>query len=247
MTATGPPAPSAAAPDPGPAVVSLHIWGVPRTHVPGAVARMARHRRPLRTLPGLRFAKLLGTGSAVTFTPRDADSRHWGVLACWDDPEGPARFADSPLVADWGRISEESATWLLRPLSSHGRWAGQQPFGTPVPQRWDGPMAAITRGRIRPAMWRTFWSAVPPVALDVREGGGLTFALGIGEAPVGLQGTFSTWSGAKALNEFAYRRSPHRAVIEQTRTLQWYSEELFARFALLSAEGAYRGAPVTPA
>ena len=105
-------------------------------------------------------------------------------------------------------------------------------------------MAAITRGRIRPRMWRRFWSAVPPVALDVRDGGGLTFALGIGEAPVGLQGTFSTWSSGAALNDFAYRRSPHQAVIAQTRQFDWYSEELFARFALLSAEGAYRGRPV---
>jgi hypothetical protein len=205
---------------------------------------MARHRRPVRALPGLRFAKLLGTGSAATFTPRDADSRHWGVLACWDDDQGPARLLDSTLAAAWGRTADESATWVMRPLSSHGRWAGQDPFATAVPARWDGPLAVITRARIRPRMWRTFWSAVPPVALDVREGGGLTFAMGIGEAPLGLQGTFSTWSSGAALNDFAYRRAPHRAVIEQTRERDWYSEELFARFALLSAEGAYRGRPV---
>jgi hypothetical protein len=245
MTEAGTPPVRSGRPDPGPAVVSLHVWGVRGRHVPGAVARMARHRRPLRAMTGLRFAKLLGTGSAVTFTPRDADSRHWGVLTCWDDESGPDRLAASPLVADWERIAEESATWRMRPLSSHGRWAGQEPFGAPIPSRWDGPMAAITRGRIRPRMWRRFWSAVPPVALDVRDGGGLTFALGIGEAPVGLQGTFSTWSSGAALNDFAYRRSPHQAVITQTRQLDWYSEELFARFALLSAEGTHAGRPVT--
>lgn len=234
--------------DPGPphppAVVSLHVWGVPGRHVPTAVTRMARDRRPLRRMPGVRFAKLLGTGSAATFTPRDADSRHWGILACWDDDAGPQRFADSPVAAAWARIAEESAAWSMRPLSSKGRWAGQEPFGSPTPTRWDGPVAAITRGRIKPRQWRAFWAAVPPVALDVREGGGLTFALGIGEAPVGLQGTFSTWTDGAALTDFAHRRSPHRAVIEQTHRLDWYSEELFARFALLSAEGTYRDQPV---
>jgi len=227
-------------------VVSLHVWGVPGRHVPTAILRMALHRRAVRSMPGVRFAKLLGTGSARTFTPRDADSRHWGVLACWDDPDGPERFADSAVAAAWARTATESAAWVMRPLSSKGRWAGEEPFGRPAPTRWAGPVAAITRGRIKPRMWRTFWSAVPPVALDVRTGGGLTFALGIGEAPLGLQGTFSTWADGAAMTDFAYRRSPHRAVIDQTRKLDWYSEELFARFALLSARGTYADRPVAP-
>jgi hypothetical protein len=227
-----------------PAVVSLHVWGVAARHVPTAVTRMARHRGPVRALPGVTFAKLLGTGSARSFTPRDADARHWGLLLCWSDPDGPARFADSPVAAAWDRIAEESATWSMRPITSTGRWAGREPFGAPPPRRWDGPVAAITRGRIRPSQWRAFWSAVPPVALDVRQGGGMTFALGIGEAPVGLQGTFSTWTGNAALRAFAYQRGPHRAVIDQTRQRDWYVEELFARFALLSAEGSHRGRPI---
>ena len=227
-----------------PAVVSLHVWGVPTRHVPTAITHMARHRRAVRTLPGVRFAKLLGTGNGRTFTPLDADAHHWGVLLCWADGHGPEQFAGSRVARDWDRIAEESATWVMRPLSSRGLWAKQQPFGDPVPARWDGPIAAITRGRIKPRMWRTFWSAVPPVALDVREGGGLTFAMGIGEAPVGLQGTFSTWSDGPALSAFAYRRPAHQQVIAQTSQLDWYSEELFARFALLSAEGTMAGRPV---
>lgn len=227
-----------------PAVVSLHIWGVPTRHVPTAVTHMARHRRPARALPGVQFAKLLGTGTGRTFTPRDADPHHWGILLCWADDQGPQRFATSRIARDWGRIAEESATWVMRPLSSRGLWAARQPFGAPTPTRWDGPVAAITRGRIKPRMWRTFWSSVPPVALDVHEGGGLAFAMGIGEAPVGLQGTFSTWSDGSALSDFAHRRSPHQKVIAMTAELDWYSEELFARFALLSAEGTVAGQPV---
>lgn len=230
-----------------PAVVSLHIWGVPTRKVPIAVTHMARHRRPVRALAGVQFAKLLGTGTGRTFTPKDADPHHWGILLSWSDEQGPQRLAESRLARDWDRIAEESATWTMRPLSSKGLWSGRNPFGAPTPSRWDGPVAAVTRGRIKPRMWRTFWSAVPPVSLDVRRGGGLTFAMGIGEAPVGLQGTFSTWSSGLALSEFVYRRSAHQQVIARTAALGWYSEELFARFALLSAEGTVAGRPVAPA
>jgi len=126
--------------------------------------------------------------------------RHLGLM-----PANEAAQADR----DWAQVADESATWVMRPLSSRGLWAKQQPFGNPIPNRWDGPIAAITRGRIKPRMWRTFWSSVPPVALDVKEGGGLTFAMGIGEAPVGLQGAFSTWSDGRALSSFAHRRPAH--------------------------------------
>lgn len=232
---------------PQPAVVSLHIWGVPTRHVPTAVSYMARHRRRARALPGVRFAKLLGTGTGRTFTPKDADPHHWGLLLTWSDEQGPRRLADSRIARDWQRIANESATWIMRPLSSKGLWAGQNPFEAPVPARWDGPVAAVTRGRIKPRMWPAFWSSVPPVSLDVRSGGGLTFAMGIGEAPIGLQGTFSTWSSGQALSQFAYRRPAHQKVIAQTASLDWYAEELFARFALLSAEGTVAGQSVAVA
>jgi hypothetical protein len=66
--------------------------------------------------------------------------------------------------------------------------------------------------------------------------------IGIGEAPVGLQGTFSIWRDARALSDFAYRAPEHASVIRRTRELGWYAEELFARFAVLDARGTYRGA-----
>ncbi len=70
---------------------------------------------------------------------------------------------------------------------------------------------------------------------------GLRLAVGIGEAPVGLQGTFSLWSDAAALQEFAHRRPAHTAVVARTATEGWYAEELFARFAVLDVRGTYAG------
>src|SRR3954464_10381124 len=125
-------------------LVLLHLWGVPSRSVPGAVLRMASQRRALRRVPGLRFAKLLGTGSGRTFTPRDADPRRWGLLTVWDDARGADAFADGPVVGSWRRIADEECTARLRTLSARGRWSGREPFGRPSPERWDGPVAALT-------------------------------------------------------------------------------------------------------
>ncbi|MBI1377566.1 MAG: monooxygenase [Frankiales bacterium] len=227
-----------------PAVVSLHLYGVAGLDVLRAVARMGLDRRPVRALPGARFVKLLGTGSGRTFTVRDADPHHWGVLACWSDDDGPARYEQSRSHGAWSAMAHEQARILLRPLGSRGTWAGRLPFGDPRPQRWDGPVAALTRARIRPTRWRTFWASVPPVSDDLARVEGLELALGIGEAPVGLQGTFSLWSSGAAVSQFTHRREAHQVVVRRTRELDWYAEELFARFAVLDARGRYDGRDV---
>jgi hypothetical protein len=102
-------------------------------------------------------------------------------------------------------------------------------------------VAVITRARLVPQRAAAFWRAVPPVSADLHSGPGLRFALGIGEAPLGLQGTFSVWESGEALRSFAYDRPAHRAAIADTARLGWYTEELFARFRLLSATGSYLG------
>ena len=230
--------------EPVPAVVSLHLYGVRGLGIARAIGHMGLDRRPLRRIPGATFVKLLGTGSGRTFTPRDADPHHWGVLACWRDADGPERYESSGSHVSWSGSAYEQGRILVRPLASRGTWAGREPFGDPVAHRWDGPVAAITRARIKPSLWRTFWSAVPPVSGDLRSVEGLRLALGIGEAPVGLQGTFSLWSSNAALSEFAHRRSPHVEVMRRTHDVGWYAEELFARFAVLDLRGTYRGEPL---
>jgi hypothetical protein len=222
-------------------LATLHVWGVPGRSVPAALMRMATGRRPLRRAPGLRFAKLLGTGSGRTFTVRDADPRRWALLAVWDDERSAAAFESGDVVRRWQRIADEQWSARMRPLAARGRWSREEPFGKPWPQRWDGPVAAVTRARLTPRKAVTFWRAVPPVSADLHDSPGLRLALGIGEAPLGLQGTFSVWDSAAALNSFAYDRAPHAAVVTRTAQEGWYAEELFARLALLSAEGTVAG------
>jgi hypothetical protein len=230
--------------DPIPAVVTLHLWGIPRRAVPWAVFRMGRDRRPVRRLPGLRFAKLLGTGDGRTFTIRDADPRHWGLLATWESSAAADAFEVSATGMAWARRADERLRVRMRPLASRGRWSGRAPFGDPTPVGHDGAVASITRARIRLRKAAAFWRAVPPVSADLHRVDGMRLAVGISEAPIGLQGTFSLWDSAVALREFAHRRSPHLAAIRQTAQEQWYAEELFARLAVLDVEGTYRGESV---
>jgi hypothetical protein len=82
---------------------------------------------------------------------------------------------------------------------------------------------------------------VPPVSADLATVTGLKLAIGIGEAPVGLQGTFSLWQSNAALNDFAHRRQAHSDVVGRTEAERWYREELFARFAVRSIAGTFAG------
>lgn len=223
--------------------MTLDVWGVSGSAVPAALSRMALDRGALRRTRGLRFGKLLGTGSGRTFTLRDSDLRHWALLTTWDDPRDRTRFDVSRIVAGWHRRSEEHWRADLQPVTARGQWSRREPFGRPTPVRGGGDerVAAITRARLVPRRALTFWRAVPPVSADLQTAPGLRFALGIGEAPIGLQGTFSVWDDAAMLRAFAYDSAAHARVIADTTRLGWYAEELFARFRVLDTHGTYSG------
>jgi hypothetical protein len=224
------------------ALTTLHLHRVEHRRVPSAFTRMVLDRRHLRRTAGLRFWKLLGTGDGRTFDVRDADVTTWGLLAVWDDATALAAFERrSPVAEAWDGIAEESWRADLRLLVARGRWSGREPFGSPSTLRPTGPVAALTRARLTPGRMRRFWAAVPPVTADLHGQPGLRMAVGIGEAPVGLQGTFSVWESADALLGFAYRSAPHRRVIDETARQGWYAEELFARFSVLQTTGTVRG------
>jgi hypothetical protein len=237
------PAPTVPAVAPGtvPALVTLHLWRVAGRRVPGAVLRMATHRPRLRRTAGLTFGKLLGTGHGRTFTLRDADPYRWGLLACWASAAHADAFEGSAALRSWRRAADEEWRLELKPLASRGRWSGRAPFGDPAPVGWDGTVAALTRARIAPRRAAAFWRAVPAVAADLHTRDGLLAAVGVGEAPVGRQGTFSVWRSDRHLTEFAYRGAAHADVIRRTGPERWYAEELFARFAVLRSAGTYGG------
>jgi hypothetical protein len=76
---------------------------------------------------------------------------------------------------------------------------------------------------------------------QLQEAPGLIAVCGIGEAPIGRQGTFSLWRSLDDARHFAFQTARHRQVIDETHQGKWYAEELFARFEPYDAEGRWDG------
>jgi hypothetical protein len=176
--------------------------------------------------------KLLGTGADGRFGLGSVDLTRWAAITVTDGP--------APEFPHWARLARAACRVELRPLASRGRWAGAEPFTPPADQPgWDGPELALTRARLRPSRALTFWRSIGASAPPAGQPG-LWASFGVGEAPVGWQGTVSLWRHRADLVDFAYRQPGHRRAIERTPTVGWYAEELFARFAVLGVTGDAR-------
>ena len=215
-------------------MIVAYFWTIKSRAIPFALLAMAFDRFTLSRSKNVGFYKSLGTGKGETFTPADANSLRWGLIAQVHDIEA---FDQSSVVKRWRKNSVDEFRAVLEPISSHGKWAGKEPF-VATAKDWNGQVAAITRARIKWHQNFRFWSSVPPVTMSLKSAPGLISAIGIGEAPIGLQGTFSLWESAAAIREFAYKGAAHQKAIADTATYNWYSEELFARFAVKDVRGS---------
>ena len=216
-------------------ITVIYFWQIKKVFLPVAILFMAIHKFALKRLPGVSFVKLLGTGKGESFTPKDADPYRWGALVTIQK-DNLDNLDKSKVIRGWQRIAKKEYRAILKPISVHGLWSGKQPFEVEKFD-WNGKIAAITRARI---VWRKnliFWRAVPPVTISLHQSPGLINAIGIGEAPIGLQGTFSLWESAAQLRDFAYKGQAHTQAIKATEENKWYSEELFSRFAVVQERG----------
>jgi hypothetical protein len=222
-------------------IVSLTIIRYRKAFVPFALLAMAIHRLPLMMQKGCSFWKLLGSGRNGTFD-LNPDWQQWGLLAVWDDREAFEQFNESSFISKWWKsLTHEQWTILCEPLQSHGKWDGKEPFGKPNVSDHKGPIAVLTRATIRLSKLKGFWSNVDSVANMMSNAPGFITSLGIGEAPVYRQATFSVWKSVDSVKAFAYAAREHAEVIKKTRNENWYSEELFARFKPIASFGTING------
>ena len=156
--------------------------------------------------------------------------------------EAFAQFKEKSFAAKWwNKLGCEQWTILLEPIASHGKWDGAEPFGKPTSSDTNGPIAVLTRATIHFNRLKNFWSHVDDVTTLMNNSKGYIMSIGIGEAPVFRQATFSIWESAADMKAFAYGSPTHAEVIRKTREENWYSEELFARFKIINSFGTLRG------
>ncbi len=204
-----------------------------------ALGMMGRGRAALRRVPDIGFCKLCGSGTGEGFDPRP-NTAVYAIVATWPDAEiARDRIETAPIFTRYRAWAKESWTVFLAPISARGAWSGQTPFAV-TEARGTGMLAALTRATIRPGVLARFWARVPDISAVIGEDPHVAFKIGIGEVPWLHQVTFSIWPDAAAMAGFA-RTGPHAEAIRAVRRGAWFSEELYARFAVLSDSGSWNG------
>jgi len=195
--------------------------------------------RPLRRLPGMRFAKVLGSGRDGGFGLRPSPSV-MGLFCVFDDAASAAAFsaAGGPLQA-WRDRARESFTVKLKAFSCRGSWSGTRlavTAGAPA----SGPVAALTRASIRPTHAAAFWRMEPPAERELADAPGCLLAAGIGEAPLLRQATFTIWHDVGTMDGYA-RTGAHQRAIEASMRGAFFSESMFVRFVPFDPVGSWKG------
>jgi hypothetical protein len=196
-------------------------------------------RWPLRHLPGLKFSRQMGSGFEGGFGLRPSRTRQGLFLVFETEAQADAFLHASSVMAGYRRHAREICCLKLRAYSSRGSWGGTGlPVVADVPD--GGPMAALTRASIRPSRALRFWRLAPPAQDALAAAPGCRLAVGLGEAPLLRQATFSVWDSVPAMNDYA-RSGAHLDAIRRSQHEGYFSESMFVRFVVLSISGQWKG------
>ena len=200
-------------------------------------ARMLADRVRLRRVPGLAFAKVLGTGRGGDVGP-SVDLRRQAYLLVWDDAEAATRFLVGHRLSTRWRSADVQHEGALAFVGGHGSWSGRA-FLDEMRRvdPGDGPVVVLTRARVKAGAWRAFRRAGRAMR-RVAEVPGVEWVVGVGELPVGLLGTLSRWESTAALDRFVDDDPVHAQAVRHGRA--WFSESMFARFAPIELAGIRR-------
>jgi len=205
--------------------------------------RIAQGINSLGSVPGLRFAKVMGSGHAGGFGLRPSAS-HQGLVCVFDSLADAQTFCDGPVFAQYRSRARELCFGLFGIQSSRGAWDGVS--WTPEAATSDGEqpqgglVAAITRASILPTKAPAFWRMAPAAQAQLPQAQGCLVAMGLGEAPLLRQCTFSIWRNAGAMDAYA-RSGAHSKAIAATYRNGFFSESMFVRMRVLSFEGVWEG------
>ena len=163
-----------------------------------------------------------------------------GLFALFDGERAAEVFLTSACAAAYREHAAELCTIRLRATSSRGHWAGQD-IGISAAARPGEAVAALTRASIRPLKAHRFWRRSPLTESALERADGCLLAMGLGEAPLLRQATFSLWRDQAAMDAYA-RGGAHGQAIRSAWKTGYFSESMFVRFALVGMHGHWPGA-----
>lgn len=222
-----------------PAVMALMLVRWQPSAIGWGLWRLVRGERALAREPGLRFARVMGSGEGGGFGLKPGMD-HQGLIAFFDTDQQAENFV---LRSRWSESYREHAAEVLsavfRATQARGSWAG---FSlAPTTQASSGePLAALTRASISLRHARRFWRHSPATHRSLLSATGCRLAAGLGEAPLLRQATVSLWDSGEAMDSYA-RQGAHQRAIEGAWREGWFSESMFVRLKPLLLQGSWQG------
>ena len=223
-------------------IASVHIADV---GVRSALA-LSRKAPTAGSIAGLRNA---GVGLTAPLSSAVLPSVQFGraaLVAFWDDDAAIDGFLDAhPLAAKF------ASGWHVRlaPLRAYGTWPGL-PGSVPSQRKVDheGPVAAVTMGRLRPSQAIRFLRTSAKAEASVLAAPGLIWATGFARPP-SFVATCSLWESTRALSTYAYGQSDpgHPDAIATGEAKPFHSEQAFIRFRPYDSHGELDGKNPLPA
>lgn len=206
-----------------------------------ALSMMQLAHGELKKEKGHTFYKLMGSGRGLGFSAFP-DWTTYVLLQVWESESAAELFFDgSALMKNYRQRTTEVWIVYLKNIASHGLWDGGNPFQIEKDLPNVDTIFVITRATIKWHKLISFWRYVPTSHQPLKDNDGLIYTKGVGELPVIQMATLSIWKDAQSLKNFAYNSKEHREAINMTRKLNWYKEELFARFIPYKSVGTWNG------
>lgn len=229
-------------------VVFILLVDYLRQHQGWGWLRLMSGGSALREVPGLGFAKVMGSGQGGGFSLRPS-ATHQGVITCFDNWSHASDFMRSPWVRAVRDRASQSWMGVMAVQSARGHWDQQNWAATDelalqgAPQSASNELAVLTRASIKPAKAMAFWRHAPAAQTDLDRADGCELAMGLGEAPLLRQCTFSVWRDAQAMSAYAHHQA-HLAAIQAAYKHQFFSESLFVHLRPIYMHGHWKGQQV---
>jgi hypothetical protein len=182
---------------------------------------------------GLKFIKLLGTGSKDGFSIIP-DFSSYVIITSWKNDDFRKKFIDeNELFNEITKKSSKRIEIKIDPYNYIGSWNGIIPFKNKSSYK-EGKIFVLTRARVKLNKLINFLISTSSAAKSINSKEGAEYYKGIGELPIIEQATISIWESEQIMKDYAYSDKRHLKIINKARKNKWYSEELFVRSNIVS-------------